>query len=228
MKRRRAGHQRFACLIISSFSKMQIFLFSSDVADHQPIQVNCEPATVWPLPGLLLVGICMLWLFTLFAMSLLHWFRPSLQFPAPLAALCLQRHLQHCLRTTSLPPGHFNAIPGMQVLTVCLFVLGQAQVWVMPYLGAFFFYSSIIYFRALFIFSHSQRTLAIITRCWNPGWHSPRCIPHCYPIHFLPSPLSNLLSRIVIIEMAIRYQCFAHFCAVSFGFTSAHFPSIFF
>ena len=101
--------------------------------------MNCEPSQRWPLPGLLLATICLCWLAALLAISTLRWFRPQLVLPQSLEALCLQTNLRHSLRTT-LPPGEqgqpqFQALAGLQVLTVSLMVLGQAQVLVLPYLG---------------------------------------------------------------------------------------------
>lgn len=103
--------------------------------------MNCEPSQRWPLRALLLATLCLCWLAALLTVSTLRWFRPEFDLPHWLDALCLQTNLRHSLRTTL--PGdegqqkqqRFQALAGLQVLTVSLMVLGQAQVLVLPYLG---------------------------------------------------------------------------------------------
>nr|CAD2199582.1 unnamed protein product [Meloidogyne enterolobii] len=104
------------------------------VAEHHPIQVNCQPPGQWPLVGIILVGILLLWLSVLLFVSAFRWFH-HLQFPPIFDAFCLQIHLRHSLRTTQPKDNQrFQSIHGIQVIAASLLVLGQAQVLVLPYL----------------------------------------------------------------------------------------------
>lgn len=103
------------------------------VAEHQPIHVNCQPPGQWPLAGIILVGILLLWLSVLLFVSTFRWFH-HLQLPPIFDAFCLQIHLRHSLRTTQPLETRFQSIHGIQVLAASFLVLGQAQLLVLPYL----------------------------------------------------------------------------------------------